>query len=58
MVLEDFVFNAAEGVVDLAALGETVPGGGGDVNALAVLDEELLDSTALELGNNAVIFIC
>jgi hypothetical protein len=40
---------------DLVGVGETLPGGGGNVDAGAVLDEELLDGGLGELSDDAVI---
>lgn len=48
--LEDVV---AEILCDLGAGGDSAVGGRRDINALSVLDEELLHASGLELGDNA-----
>ena len=52
VVVKDAEENVTELGVDLAALRKALPGGGGNVNAGSILNEELVQAIGLKLGDD------
>lgn len=54
ILVKDVEKDIAEAGVDVGAVGEALPSGGGDLDLLAALDEVLVQVVGLELGDDAV----